>query len=438
MSNINVSVIVPVHNTAEYLWDCFGSIFHQTLADIEVIAVDDGSTDDSMIVLEQIKAQNPGLIILSQENKKQGAARNTGLKIARGTYIYFMDSDDILDNDALENTFRICEKNGLDLVCFEGRIFGDIKGRNQNQYMFGKMSKQMNQIVNGREFVLKNYKTIGMLNVCLMLINRQFLLRNEMFFLEGIFYEDNEYYHRLMTKNPKMMLIDNVYYNRRYRANSTMTSEVDKFKIYCKVLINDQVFKMEDDELGNLYKSLAVKRISKIVNEQYEQVRKEKRVLRIVEEIFDEMVTEEINERIDLLSALYLIGVRLFQDKLPRIEDRLKTKLLQLCETVGLYHKEQIVGIYGMGKDSTLFLEMIERFYGNIPSNIIFIDTYAKSDSKKHLGHRVINKNDISNNNLFSILVASSKYEVDILKELREQELNQTHVFGLRRDFGYY
>ena len=93
---IKTSIIVPVYNTAEYLRDCFDSIFHQTQKEIEIIAINDGSTDNSLDVLQEIKKEHPELIILSQVNQGLGATRNRGIKLAKGEFIYFLDSDDCL------------------------------------------------------------------------------------------------------------------------------------------------------------------------------------------------------------------------------------------------------------------------------------------------------------------------------------------------------
>lgn len=88
---IKTSVIVPVYNTAEYLEECFESIFGQTQKEIEVIAINDGSTDNSLQVLKEIQKKHPQMIILSQKNKGLGETRNIGLELAKGEFIYFID-----------------------------------------------------------------------------------------------------------------------------------------------------------------------------------------------------------------------------------------------------------------------------------------------------------------------------------------------------------
>ena len=104
-----VSVIVPVYNTSKYLRQCLDSILSQTLKEIEIICVDDGSTDKSLEILLEKESQDSRIIVLQQKNKGAGAARNYGISEARGDYIAFMDSDDWYpSDDVLEELYNLC------------------------------------------------------------------------------------------------------------------------------------------------------------------------------------------------------------------------------------------------------------------------------------------------------------------------------------------
>ena len=98
---IKTSIIIPVYNTAPYIEECLDSVFCQTQKEIEVIAIDDGSTDDSWNVLMKMKEKYPGLILVRQTHQCQGAARNKGVEMAKGEYIYFLDSDDYILRETL-------------------------------------------------------------------------------------------------------------------------------------------------------------------------------------------------------------------------------------------------------------------------------------------------------------------------------------------------
>lgn len=125
--NIDVSVIVPVYNAAGYLSQCLNSILHQTLISIEVICVDDGSTDNSLEILKKYQEKDSRLVVRTQKNQFAGIARNNGMKIARGKYLIFWDADDFFAPTALEKMFNKCERDNADIcVCGGNRYYEGI------------------------------------------------------------------------------------------------------------------------------------------------------------------------------------------------------------------------------------------------------------------------------------------------------------------------
>lgn len=114
-----ISVIIPVYNTAEYLEKCINCIILQTLSDIEVICINDGSTDNSLDILNTYAKKDKRIIIINQENAGQSVARNIGLDIAQGQYVYFVDSDDTIHEQTLEIMYRVAEKTGCSIVATE-------------------------------------------------------------------------------------------------------------------------------------------------------------------------------------------------------------------------------------------------------------------------------------------------------------------------------
>lgn len=118
-----LSIIIPVYNVQKYLEDCLLSIYKQSLSleTFEVITVNDGSTDRSLDILRKYGKIYPNLIIVSQENKGQSAARNNGLAVASGKYIFFMDSDDFLCLDSLSSLLSKAVEHDLDVLRFDYR-----------------------------------------------------------------------------------------------------------------------------------------------------------------------------------------------------------------------------------------------------------------------------------------------------------------------------
>ena len=116
---VKVSVILPIYNVAPYLDETFRSLINQSLSDIEIIAVNDGSTDNSEDIIRKYAQQDARISYFSQQNQGQSVARNLALQHAKGKYIYMMDSDDVIDTDALRICYDYAEKNEADFIFFD-------------------------------------------------------------------------------------------------------------------------------------------------------------------------------------------------------------------------------------------------------------------------------------------------------------------------------
>ena len=119
------TIVVPVYNTSQYLNQCVESLINQTLKDVEFIFVDDGSTDDSVKILQQYQGLDHRIKIKQQNNLFAGVARNHGMEEASGKYIIFLDSDDFFDLNMLKKTYDCAEKNHVEIVMFGYRQYDD-------------------------------------------------------------------------------------------------------------------------------------------------------------------------------------------------------------------------------------------------------------------------------------------------------------------------
>lgn len=119
----DVSVILPIYNVEKFLRQCLDSVVSQTLKNIEIICVDDGSTDNSLNILKEYMEKDKRIIILQQENKGAGVARNAGLAIARGKYLSFLDSDDFFELDMLQTLYENAENNNADIIVHDVYLY---------------------------------------------------------------------------------------------------------------------------------------------------------------------------------------------------------------------------------------------------------------------------------------------------------------------------
>jgi glycosyltransferase involved in cell wall biosynthesis len=114
-----ISVVIPVYNVDRYLGECLDSVVNQTLANIEIICIDDGSTDGSRQILEKYASLDDRIRVVSKENEGQSVARNLAVSMARGDYIVFVDSDDIVDLTLCQRVYGAAERNLADVVVYD-------------------------------------------------------------------------------------------------------------------------------------------------------------------------------------------------------------------------------------------------------------------------------------------------------------------------------
>ncbi len=220
-----VSVIIPVYNTEKYVRQAVESILLQTLKDIEIIIVNDGSTDGSMTILEELAAQDERIKLFSQENQGQSAARNFATEKAKGKYIYFMDSDDFLEKDALQLCFEKAVNKNLDFVLFDAEIL------NPQDTTAIDLTYKRTQILN-KEYIYTGNELLNTFirehiftpSPCLSFINTAFLRQQNLSFYPGIIHEDQLFTCKLYLNANKVMCIAKPFFKRRFRSDSTMTN----------------------------------------------------------------------------------------------------------------------------------------------------------------------------------------------------------------------
>lgn len=226
MARSKVSVVIPVYNTADYLHDTLASITGQTLRDIEIIVVNDGSTDSSLSVAETFAASDLRVRIVSQPNKGLSEARNTGLRLVTGDYVYFMDSDDLLDADALELCYEKCVAEKLDFVLFDAETFGEAERLSFDYYRARCLE---DRVYRGAELLdrlldKKKYRA----SVCLNVMQTDFLKENGLTFFPGILHEDELFTAITYLSASRVGRIDRAFFKRRMRSNSIMTTRFSR------------------------------------------------------------------------------------------------------------------------------------------------------------------------------------------------------------------
>lgn len=212
-----ISIIIPFFNSEKYLKECLDSIIGQSFSDSKIILVNDGSTDSSYNIAKEYALKDSRIIVINQENLGQAAARNVGLQYADTPYVSFVDSDDTIDTNTLQDNLEILLANPK-IDCLQYPVFNN----------YGTNKEQIRQIKT--ELIEKDFYKNWLINkkiswiVCDKIFRTD--LAKKLTFQEGIVYEDNLYVARLLG------LINNIYISEKglyyyfARENSTTTSNV--------------------------------------------------------------------------------------------------------------------------------------------------------------------------------------------------------------------
>ncbi len=262
-SNIKVSVIMPVYNTEQYLEEAILSITNQTLTEIEIIVVNDGSTDTSPLIIERIACNDSRVIQINQTNSGSSIARQNALERAKGEYLYFMDSDDVLDCDALLNCYNRVKKDGLDMVIFDAISFTDHDDIELSQYDYNRKDfLDESCVYSGCEvaYILLEKEKFRVAP-WMHFFKKETVINASLRFYPNIVHEDELFFSLLYLYSKKVGYIAKDYFKRRLRPNSTMTTSFGlknyySYKIVIKELIKYKTTPEFTKVLDNLIVSL--------------------------------------------------------------------------------------------------------------------------------------------------------------------------------------
>ncbi|HEY1835509.1 MAG TPA: glycosyltransferase [Candidatus Saccharimonadales bacterium] len=215
-----VTVIIPIYNAARYLQRCLDSVYEQTYQELDIIAVNDGSSDESLAILRENANQHKDLTIIDQKNHGQGHARNRALKKATGEYILFVDADDYIDPSTLKILVAEASKTGADAVHCGWKASDDAEQYSPRD-IFDTRTLTASQC---DEFLrIPNYFSVN------SLYRRAFLRQHGIYFGEGYIYEDNEFIVQVATSANKISFVDDPLYVVHFGQNSsTRTASTDK------------------------------------------------------------------------------------------------------------------------------------------------------------------------------------------------------------------
>ncbi len=331
MSKVKVSVIVPVFNVGEYLSTSLDSILNQTLEDIEIICINDGSTDDSLNILEYYAKKDKRIKIISKENEGQGTARNVGLDNAQGEFISFVDADDFIKKDMLEKLYNKSVNGNLDLVMCKVSSFDNethVIDDNLWYYSLKCFSGFKKEVFNNLD--TKEFTSLISVTPYNKLYRRSFIEKNNIRFPEKYIFEDEVFFYNVYLKAKRISLIDeNLYYYRTNRKGSTVSKSQDKdyidvihiFRLIRELLIETNYI--------NVYKKQVYNRFIHLILWRFSQTAPKYR------KNFFNLMKKEFNEILNDTSKDFSLNV-------DELDSKIKSRTLKVLNSNNLEEFEKL------------------------------------------------------------------------------------------------
>ena len=262
-----ISIIVPVYNVEKYLENCIESILNQTFKDFELILVDDGSIDNSGKICDIYKKKDSRIKVIHKNNGGLSSARNTGLDIACGKYVGFVDSDDSIHPKMYEVLYNLIEKYKSDISCCNYKYTYDISNQNHEELNLNEVIEMSNI-----ESIEKLYdKDLGVKLVVAWNKLYHKRLFDKIRYKVGRLHEDEFMAHRILYNSKKITYVDNELYYYLQREGSIMSKKSYKRKVdallsksdrmmFCNKVgltsMSDNICKTYEYEFFNLYRQL--------------------------------------------------------------------------------------------------------------------------------------------------------------------------------------
>ena len=342
-----VSIVIPTYNVENYLRECMESVINQTLSDIEIICINDGSTDGSLKILREYADRDERVILIDKKNEGYGVGMNTGMDIASGEYIGIVEPDDFVPLTMYEDLYNIAKDNELDFVKADFYRFTRDSGTGELNLVYNRLDpsgENYNQVISPFE---KPYVTKFIMNTWSGIYRRQFIEEHHIRHntTPGAAFQDNGFFWQTFMYAKRCMFLDRPYYmNRRDNPNSSVKN---KEKVYCMNIeydfIRDIFMQKENEKLWDRFKYyfnykryfsylFTLGRISKEFKRGYvERISREFKRARSQDELDFKVFTPNTRKKISLLiqkpTVYYWKYVVLAESPAGKIMRRIKKRL---------------------------------------------------------------------------------------------------------------
>lgn len=249
-----VSVIIPVYNVEEYLRECLDSVVNQTLKEIEIICVDDGSTDSSLEILKEYAKKDSRITVITQQNLHAGVARNAGLAIAKGEYVHFLDSDDWIEKETYSKLYVLVSEKKCNIIKFRSFCYDNTKKKIVNSY-FTNMGAIGEKYFDKKIIVKDNIEIVVNISDAPWsgMYKTSFIQKNNIKFDNLLCANDTSFYYRCVMANNELYLSSKRFVYYRINNNSSLIGQrvyhfncqLEQYAIISKIIKNNSQVIME-------------------------------------------------------------------------------------------------------------------------------------------------------------------------------------------------
>ncbi len=407
--DFSIAVIIPAYNTAPWIGECLNSVVGQSRQFDEIVLINDGSTDDTESICRRYASLYDNIHLISQSNRGPSVARNVGLSNISSDYVVFLDSDDCLREDAAET---LCEVAGdKEILFFDTTVFGDPDLYPEHD-PYDRTIDLNGAIVTGRHFFEMIYPDNYSTNHCLAIYKTDFLKSNDLFFPEGLLYEDNYFTFACLMKADRVSFLDSKLHFRRYRPGSTVTGGQSRAKLHDQIDITSLIYQfIEDNDLASdsvcLRYSLDLCNLiagRMIDNEALLDDSLREQFLSLPVRIGGGIIERGSADSIIPYLCLFLLCSRLKQtlyresSEVQRLHDAVRTDVetfyRSIMEQSGLNDPHLRIGIYGTGQYASAMIRTYEALFGQIQAQVYYIDSFKVGES--FMGQTVIGPDDVA------------------------------------------
>ena len=407
-----LSIIIPVYNVENYLRECLDSVCNQTLTDIEIICINDGSTDNSLKILNEYSSKDSRIKVIDKENGGQATARNIGIKEAQGEYIAFVDSDDFIEATMFEKLYSKAKENRLDLVmCKIATYDNQTKEIKDNvwYFMLGVFRDFEKEIFNHKD--TKEFTCNIAVTPYNKIYKTSLLKDNSILFPEGLIFEDEKFFFDTYLRARKVSLVDEfLYYYRVNRKGSTV--DISKENDYSDIIPISKQIRNTFKETGNYeeYKYLLNNRLIHLQLARFTETSpkyKEKFFNSMKDDLTEVLKDKELESNLESdvkLRVSKILNSNNLQEFEKLDEDKIFS-VVMACYNTGNYLDETINSLIGQsfsfGSNIQLILvddgstdntrEICEKYVDLYPDNIIYLHQENKGQgAARNLGLKYV------------------------------------------------